>query len=171
MNLRNAYWVIFVAAFAVYAVMMVWTLPGITAEAGGLTPFDLRLRGYTPAEAQAFVDALSLRGRALYTGPQRLLDLFYPGLLALVLLGAILTLVTGRGMRATLIVMTFIGMAADYGENYRVGEMLGWDGPLPEELVKAASTLTVTKSTMTGLVMLAVLAAVLLAMWRRWRAR
>ncbi len=171
MSWRHAYWVIFVAAFAVYAVMVVWTLPAITTEAGGLTPFDLRPRGYSLAEAQAFVDALSGRGRDLYTGPQRLLDLFYPGLLALVLLGAILTLVAGRGMRATLIVMTFIGMAADYAENYRIGEMLGWNGPLPEELVKAASTLTVTKSTMTGLVMLAVLAAVVLMAWRRWRAR
>lgn len=28
---------------AVYAVMLVWTIPTISAEAGGLAPFDMRL--------------------------------------------------------------------------------------------------------------------------------
>lgn len=62
------------------------TLPKISAAAEGLLPFDLRATGYSEAEAQAFLTALSPEGRALYQGTQHRLDTLYPPLLALVLI-------------------------------------------------------------------------------------
>ena len=43
---RAAFWTLFAATVIVYAVMMMWSLPIIATQAGGLTPFDLRPAGY-----------------------------------------------------------------------------------------------------------------------------
>src|SRR5690606_15213956 len=66
-----------------------WTLPTLSAAAGGLAPFDMRPGGYGFAEAAAFLGALSPDGRHFYETVQHRLDIAYPGLLALTLFLAI----------------------------------------------------------------------------------
>lgn len=170
MSWRSAYWAGFVAAMGVYMAMVIWTLPAISAAAGGLAPFDLRPTGYSPQEARAFLAALSDEGRALYLGPQRLLDLFYPALLGVVLGGAVWALVRFALLRWVLLAAVLGGMLADYSENILVKGLLETPGPVTDNAVLAASRATITKSALTGLAMMAVLVALVLAFIRRRRA-
>ena len=169
--LARAYWFVFALALAVYAAMAVWTLPAITRGADGLTPFDLRFAGYDGDAARAFIAALSDDARALYLGPQRTLDRFYPAMLALVLLGAIRALIGAAWLRGLLAVAVLGGMAADYVENARVAGMLSQAGLVDDETVAAASRATLVKSALTSVVMLAVVIGLArrLAKWRAER--
>jgi len=166
---RIAYWAVFAAALAVYGAMVGWTLPAISRDAGGLTPFDMRPLGYSVAEARAFLAALGDEGRGLYLGVQHWLDLAYPALLAVVLIGAVRTLIGPPWLRVGLILLTLGGMAADYLENARVGVMLRQDGMVPDALIEAASRATQVKAAATSAVMLAVCAGLALAAWKTWR--
>ena len=89
---RLGFWLLFAVTLAVYATMLVWTLPAITAAAGGLAPFDMRPSGYSFDEAKAFLTALSPDGKALYLDAQHKLDAAYPALLAATLFFAIAAL-------------------------------------------------------------------------------
>lgn len=119
----RAFWACFALSMALYATMSLWTLPQITAQAGGLRPFDLRPLGYTEADARAFLHAISNKGRALYTGPQHLLDLFYPITLAAVFVLGAMILYRRRVLWA-MIGLALIGEVSDYGENALVSAML-----------------------------------------------
>ncbi len=165
---RMGYWLAFGAALAVYAAMVFWTLPRILDEAGGLMPFDLRFSGYGPDEARAFLAALSAEGRAVYLGPQRLLDALYPALLAVVLAGGVAALVRSRWLRVVLLVAVLGGMAADYLENARVAALLTADA-VTDEAIAAASRATVAKSALTGGAMGMLLLVLARRMRERWR--
>ncbi|SEQ61940.1 hypothetical protein [Thalassovita taeanensis] len=167
--IRAAYWVAVAATLGVYAVMVLWTLPEISAQTGELRPFDLRPTGYSSAEARAFLAALSDKGRALYLGPQHWLDLLYPALLAITLAGAVRALVTPKALQIALITSVMLGMAADYVENTLVARMLNETGAVPDGLIALASCATVAKSVLTGVAILAVCAGLLRAGWARWR--
>ncbi len=163
---RWTYWGVFAATLGVYAVMIVWTLPGISQSAGGLPPFDLRPMGYSPDEARAFLSALGPEGRALYSGPQRILDMAYPALLGFVLIGA-LRHIYAKGWPLTLLVfVALVGMGFDYLENMRVALLLA--GDVSDEIIAAASRATVMKSVLTSVAMLAVLAGLIRSGWRVW---
>lgn len=166
---RIAYWALFAATLAVYGAMVGWTLPAISRDAAGLAPFDLRPMGYTPAEARAFLAVLGDEGRALYLGAQHWLDLFYPVMLALVLIGAVRVLIGSRSLQFTLSLLALGGMASDYLENARVAIMLASDGAVTDGLIEAASRASQLKAGMTALVMLAVCAGLARAGWTRWR--
>lgn len=170
-GMRFIFWPIFVATVAVYAAMAVWTMPTISAEAGGLAPFDMRATGFTLEYARAFLSALSPAGRDLYLGAQQMLDLFFPALLAATLVLAI-TALTARGwLRWLLILITLAGMVFDYVENFSVARMLehGADG-VTQALVSRASLSTMLKSLFDGLALLGTLALVGVWLARR-RAR
>ena len=49
---------------------------------GGMTPFDIRPKGYSYQEARAFLEAIGGQGRAYYASPELILDAFYPPLYA-----------------------------------------------------------------------------------------
>lgn len=165
---KLAYWAVFAAAMAIYVTMLTWTLPGIAENAGGLVPFDMRPLGYTPDEARSFIAALSEKGRELYLGPQQLLDLAYPVLLAIVLAGAVGALVDNWKLRGVLYLAILLGMLADYSENTFVALMLEYPGPVSDKLAGLASKATVVKSVLTGFAMVGVLGALILAAKRRW---
>jgi len=167
----RAYWIVFVAALCVYGAMLLVTLPAITDAADGLVPFDMRPAGYTPDEARAFLANLSDQGRAVYLGLQHRLDLVYPGLLALVLAGAVWGLTTRGIIRVPLVLLTCLGMIADYTENVFVARMLRWDGVIPDQLAAQACLWTQLKSAATTIVMIAV--CLLLVAWglRKWRGK
>ncbi|MDV7142670.1 hypothetical protein R3X27_08245 [Tropicimonas sp. TH_r6] len=165
MQMRHAWWGILALTLAVYAVMLGWTLPAISRAADGLAPFDMRPGGYGPEEARAFLSALSDEGRALYAGPQRWLDIFYPPLLALSLAGAIWQLYRGRIWRALFLAAILGGMGADWLENIRVAGLLNG---VPEDAdIVAASRASVMKSSLTSVAMLGVLFGLLRAGARR----
>ena len=163
---RQIYWVGCAAALGVYAAMVVWTLPGIAQSAGGLPAFDLRPMGYTAAEARAFLAALGPEGLALYTGPQRLLDMAYPALLAFVLIGALRHFYAKGWLLTLMVFVALAGMGADYLENMRVVLMLA--GDTSDLAIASASRATVMKSALTSIAMLAVIAGLSRAAWRRW---
>ena len=76
--MKRTFWLTFAATIVVYAIMVVWSLPTITASADGQVPFDLRPLGYSYDEARAFLLALSDEGRHFYTAVQHRLDHIYP---------------------------------------------------------------------------------------------
>lgn len=165
---KIAYWVVFAATLAIYGTMLIWTLPDISADAAGLVPFDMRPFGYTLDEVRAFLAALGDKGRALYLGPQHLLDLAYPLGLAIVLAGAVGALIANWKLRGLVYLAILLGMLADYSENTFVTLMLEYPVAVPEKLATYASVSTVVKSMLTGLAMMAVLGALILAAARRW---
>lgn len=149
----RGYTLLSAAVAALYCVMAFWTLPEIADQAGGLRPFDLRPFGYSPEEAQSFLDALSAEGRAYYALIQHRLDLVFPPLLALWLCLSARKLFAVR-VAFAICVVAVVGMAADLGENHFVGELLkGFD----TETVRLVSRLTVVKSVSATLCLLAVL--------------
>lgn len=164
------FWAMFAVAMGIYLVMVLWTLPAISAAAGGLPVFDLRPRGYGPEEARAFLVALDEAGRALYLGPQAGLDLIYPGLLALVLaLGAHLLLRPGwKGVQATVIVFALAGSGFDYIENIRVRALLLADpGSVSTEMIAGASRATMLKSGLSSVAFVLFLLALVIWLWQR----
>jgi hypothetical protein len=165
---RIAYWLVFVITLAIYGTMLIWTLPGISADAGGLVPFDMRPMGYSPDEARSFLSALGDKGRALYLGPQAQLDLVYPAVLAIVLAGAVSVLIADWRLRGVLYIFILGGMLADYTENTFVALMLEYTEPVPDRLAGLASKATVVKSVLTGLAMTAVLVGLIIAGKKRW---
>lgn len=167
---RAAFWALIAATVAVYLAMVLWTLPRITGEAGGLLPFDLRPTGYSFDDARAFLAALSPEGTSLYLGAQHSLDSAYPALLAATLFFAILMAAPRRpAVLRTVMAMTAVpGMMFDYLENGAVARMLnlGTAGLTPEA-VAGASRWTVLKSGFTSLAMLLLLVLLALSLSTR----
>lgn len=167
MSWRSAYWLCVLAALSVYAAMVLWTLPTIAREAGGLPAFDLRPFGYSEAEARAFLTALSAEGRALYTGPQRVLDLFYPALLGISLIGPVLWLVQSGLWRAVFIGVILSATASDYLENYLVAGLLA--GDIQAHAIFAASRMTMLKSALDSCAFVIVLVLSTRAGLKKWK--
>jgi hypothetical protein len=168
---KIAYWFVFAVTLGIYLTMLTWTLPGISADAAGLVPFDMRPMGYTPDEARSFLAALGDKGRALYLGPQAQLDLVYPLFLAVVLAGAVSVLIADWRLRGVLYIFILGGMLADYTENTFVALMLEYTEPVPDRLASLACKATVVKSVLTGLAMIAVLLGLIRAGKNRWASK
>lgn len=167
---RGAWLLAMAGAAALYAAMVLWSLPRLVELAGGLHPFDLRPFGYDAEAARALVVALGPEGRAFYLGVQHGLDALYPPLLALVLAGAAVQLAPGWPGRA-LALVAGLGCAMDWAENATVAALLrlGPEG-FEAALAARASAFTIAKGALTVGVMLALVALGLRALRRR-RAR
>jgi len=155
----------FLLAAIVYGAMVLGTLAELQRIAGA-KPFDLRPGGYDFADATAFIAALGPDGRALYLWRQLPLDTLYPGLFALVCAGAIhwfsrpLRDPLRRWLRAVA-PLAYLAALADYLENILIARMLVSFPDLPEGLVRAASTASMSKSVLTTVVMTALLIAMI----------
>lgn len=168
---RGLFWLVFAATLGVYLVMLLWTLPAITAAAGGLVPFDLRPTGYSFDEARAFLAALTPEGTALYRTVQQRLDIAYPALLAATLVMAILLLApAGLGRWRWFLAATALpGMVFDYLENAAVARMLdGGAAALTPEHAADASRWTLLKSAFSTLAFAVLLALIVLWLVRRF---
>ena len=168
------FWFIVAVTLAVYGVMIFWSIPRISSQAGGLAVFDMRPGGYSFEDAKAFLAALSPEGAAFYIDVQHQLDTAYPALLALTLGWSILRLAPARwGLWRWLLAATALpGMAFDYWENLNVSEMLklGASGITPL-MVEAASFHSQVKAAASTISMTILL--VLLSIWvyRHFRRR
>jgi hypothetical protein len=163
--MRVLFWFFLALTLALYLVMVLWSLPLISVEADGLMPFDLRPFGYSPDEAEAFLNALSEEGRAFYADTQHALDAAFPGLLAVVTGWAALWLFRGPA-GAVLAVLAVGAAASDYMENAAVARLL--EGFSPGEAM-AASRWTIAKSAGATVVYAALLFGLIRAGWRRLR--
>jgi hypothetical protein len=121
---RPRFWAVVAATLAVYAAMVLWSIPRIEAAAGGLPVFDLRPGGYGFDEARAFLTALSAEGRDFYLRVQHRLDLIYPPLMALATGWALLLLAPGGGAWRLVALVPLPGMVFDWLENAAVARML-----------------------------------------------
>lgn len=169
-----AYWIVFAVTFAVYGTMLAWSLPTVAASAGGLTPFDMRPGGYSYAEAEAFLAALTTEGAAFYRDVQLRLDIVYPPLLAVSVGWAIWWLLPpGWGFwRAFAVLPAVGGMIFDCMENNAINGLLqvGAAG-LTEQMVSSASLYSQAKAMASTVSFLLLLLA--FAWWgaQRFRCR
>jgi hypothetical protein len=168
-----------IVSFALWGVMVFWTLAYLRRTAGGLEPFDLRPFGYTPEEARKLLHALSSIGRKYYADVQLQLDTAFPAVYALSR-GLLLFWVTAPGRtaarplplpaRLVLLILPLATAWFDYFENEGIAAMLAADQRASDELIERTSFWTRAKSlaalaTELICVMLAAIAFV------RWRHR
>ena len=168
-----AFWVLFTATALVYAVMVLWSLPKISAMAGGLAPFDMRPTGYSLDEATVFLEALTDEGRAFYLSTQHWLDTLYPPLLALTLAIGLrmMSPVQSPAINLSLGVIPILAMLADLFENMWVRFLLRAPGYIDAGAVEYANIGTLIKSMLTSLAMLLLLLFTAAWGWRKWRRK
>lgn len=167
---RILYWSVFVSTLGVYATMLFWSIPSISAEAAGLVVFDMRPAGYSFAEAQAFLSALTSGGKQFYLKVQLRLDSVYPALLAMTIGWGMIRLAPNWHWRFVLASVPIPGMVFDYLENGAVAAMLaaGADG-LTTEIVARASVYSRLKAGFTMLSLGLLFLLVLVWAFRRWK--
>jgi hypothetical protein len=131
----------------------------VSNVAGGLTPFDIRPKGYSYTEARAFLEAIGSQGRAYYASPELVIDTFYPPLYA-VSRGLALWWLTMPGrvreaplplkVRYALIAVPILMASLDLFENGCIAGML-WTWPdLSHGLVEVSSVATRVKIIAVG---------------------
>jgi hypothetical protein len=157
MRLTRIFWLSLAATLGLYLVLVLWSLPRISAEAGGAVPFDLRPMGYSFDEAQAFLAALSAEGRAHYLGMQHRLDWIYPALLGATFISGF-ALLFRRAVLWVLVPLALSVTAFDWLENIAVAELLRTDaGSLQTPAIAEASRWSMLKSLATTLAWLLLL--------------
>ncbi|MEO8242445.1 MAG: hypothetical protein ABI832_09025 [bacterium] len=158
MQSRWYLWALPVVTLAAFGVLALWFEPQVQAAAGGLLPFDLRVTGYSLAEARAFLTALTPDGLALYQGPVRATDTLVPILCTLTVCLPVRYWHWGW----TLPALTY-GLL-DLAENLAVSILLKTGPTVEAGPVMIASTLTMAKFA-------AFAVAALIALWGLWQAR
>ena len=169
-KLKVLFWAIFALTMGIYATMLLWSLPFLMADTGGLPPFDLRPTGYSFDDAVAMLSALSAEGTTFYRDIQlNMLDMAFPGLLAITLFLAfwLLTPASWGNSRWLLLLVALLGTIFDYLENFAIKTMLAL-GPnfVTPEIVANASSHSVSKASFVTASMILLL--VLLGYWA-WR--
>lgn len=166
--MQRAFWISFALAGTVYLTMLLWSVPTLTKAAGGLTPFDMRLTGYSEAEARRFLSMLSEDGRTFYLRVQLRLDLLYPALLGLVLIFGFQR-VYEPPWSTVFSVVALVMVSADYLENYLVAIMLQSDvAALEANVIALASFWTRCKAVAATIAFGALLWGSVVQMRRRW---
>lgn len=169
-RVKRLFWLSLALALALYAVMVLWSLPRIQAAAGGALPFDLRPTGYGFDDAAAFLGQISPEGRGFYLHVQHWLDTFYPPLLAITLASGIRWMAPQGWGRWTIALMLLPvpGLLFDWLENARVATLLR-ASDVSAAMVAAASEATLLKSAFTTVAILAFCVVLALRLWKRWR--
>lgn len=140
MGARVGYWATFAVTMALYAVIVGWSAPYISSQAGNAVIFDLRPMGYSFEEAAAFLQTLTPDGASFYHSVQLRLDLLYPVLMAATLCWALLWLMPPWKGRAVVLAAPILAMVFDYAENLYIYRMLiaGADGLTPDLVARAS---------------------------------
>ncbi len=162
MGARVGFWLTIVATAALYAAIIGWSAPYISAQAGGAAIFDLRPMGYSFEEAVAFLQGLNPDGARFYRAVQLRLDLFYPLLIAVTTGWALLWLMPPWRGRTFVVAAPVLAMVFDYAENFFIHHMLlaGPEGLSPELVSRASlsSRLKAIFSTLSFSLLLIVVA-------------
>ena len=172
MSSLRIFWLIVFATVSVYATMLLWSIPLISKEADGLVVFDMLPTGYSFAEAQAFLSALTPEGKQFYLKVQHRLDLLYPALLAITVGWAMMLLVPNWRWRPLLALVPIPGMVFDYLENSVVAAMLaaGSDSLTPE-MVERASMYSRSKAVSTTLSLGLLCLFIVVWAFNRWKKK
>ena len=155
-----------VPAIVVYFIMLLYTIPQVSAYAQGIAIFDLLPSGYSFEYAIKLLDALGSEGREVYLYRQLPLDFIYPGLFAIscCLLLSWIFLKTQK-TNSKIFYLCSIPIAAglfDYFENVLIINILTSYPNVSEFTVSFASVITITKSTLTMIFFLILIIGVLL---------
>ncbi len=164
------------------AVMSFGPVAYLRRIAGGLEPFDTRLRGYEADEARTLLTALSQIGRDYYLNVQLGLDTVFPATYALA--GALLLIwltkpgrIANRPLpptaRAALALLPFITAGCDYMENDFIAKMLTVGPAVSGEMVASASFWTQAKwlaALITVSLSMVMSALAVIRWWRRRRS-
>jgi len=164
------FWVILAAMLAAWLGMNLWTAPRIEELSGGLRLLDMRLTGYSRAEAQDFIAAIGDEGVSLYLGAQLWLDMIFPPLLGAVLFLCYRRLFPGLpGLIIGTVSLTYV--VADYLENMALAAMLraGADGLTPE-MAATANQWTTTKWGLALVGLATLVIGIALRLRQRWFA-
>jgi hypothetical protein len=168
-----------VASGLMWAVMFFGPLTHLTHLAGGMTPFDIRPRGYSYAEASAFLEAIGSQGRRYYANPELIIDTFYPPLYAvsrglamwwLTMPGRVREAPLPLKVRYALIAVPVLMASLDLFENGCIAVML-WTWPdLSNGLVEVSSFVTQMK-IVAGVLTEALMGALAVIWLMRWGTR
>ena len=155
-----------VPAIVVYFIMLLYTIPQVSAYAQGIAIFDLLPSGYSFEYAIKLLDALGSEGREVYLYRQLPLDFIYPGLFAIscCLLLSWIFLKTQK-TNSKIFYLCSIPIAAglfDYFENVLIINILTSYPNVSEFVVSFASVITITKSSITMIFFLILIIGVLL---------
>ncbi len=156
-------WLLPLATVASYLVMILVLAPRLLAETGGMLPFDLRVFGYSHADAQAYLHAMTPAGAALYLGAIRLNDTVFPILFSLTL-----CLPLFRWPAVWALPALAYGMA-DLAENWAVARLIRTGPAVDSGSVAFASALTEVKFALVLAALLVALVALAVPLLRRWR--
>ena len=162
--MRLVNWLLPLAALASYLVLISLLAPRLAAETAGLMPFDLRAFGYSVADAQAYLTAMTPTGRVLYLGPIRLNDTIFPILMTLTL-----CLPLRRWHWAWSLPALAYGVL-DLAENWAVARLIRTGPQVDGGSVALASALTMAKFVLVTLALGLALAG-LVSLWRARRVR
>ncbi len=157
--MKTQNWALPLASAASYALLVLYLAPQLSAQSAGGLPFDLRALGYSLAEAQAYLAALTPEGTALYLGPIRLNDTVFP-----ILFTATLCLPLRRREELWFLPALAYGIF-DLAENVAVARLLRAGPDVQAGAVALASGFTQAKFAAA---FLAILVA-LYGLWRGWR--
>lgn len=167
-------WAALIASNAVFATIMLWSLPELSQIADGLTMFDARPTGYSLVQAQSIIDGLGKAGIEFYLDTQLRLDFFYPALFAISFALLIAKFLQAYQLpnwfKLSLLIAPFLTALFDYSENHYIALMLQSDLPLNAQLVASACFTTVLKaiaSTVTQVTCLVLLIIFLVQKFRK----
>ena len=161
-----------IPATMVYFIMLLYTIPQVSAYAPGINLFDLSPTGYSFEYAIKLLDTLGSEGRELYLYRQLPLDFIYPGLFAVScsLLLSWLFLKTQR-TNSKLFYFCYIPIAAglfDYLENILLVSILASYPNVSEESISLASAMTIAKSALTTVFFVLLIIGVILNLKKKW---
>lgn len=169
MGARVGFWTTFGVTMALYAAIVGWSAPYISAQAGNAAIFDLRPMGYSFEEALTFLQTLTPDGASFYRSVQLRLDLLYPVFMAATICWALLWLMPPWKGRAVLLAAPILAMVFDYAENLFIYRMLiaGVDELTPE-LVAQASLFSQLKAAFSTVSFSLLLVVIVLWGYRRF---
>ena len=161
-----------IPAIIVYFIMLLYTIPQVSAYAPGINLFDLSLTGYSFEYAVKLLDTLGSEGRELYLYRQLPLDFIYPGLFAVScsLLLSWLFLKTQQ-TNSKLFYFCYIPGATglfDYFENIFIVSILTSYPNVSEVSISLASARTIVKSVLTTAFFVLLIIGVILNLKKKW---
>lgn len=145
--------ILFIVTMAVYAVILLYTIPAVLVNAQEMRLFDMSPSGYSLDYAVELLNALGTDGRRTYATLQLPIDFIYPGLFAISYTLLLVWLFKkGFAHQSPIFYLAFVPGAAglfDYLENVGIIMMLRTFPDLTTTTVSLASASSIFKSVFT----------------------
>ncbi len=142
-----------IVTLAVYAYMLLVSIPKVMAFSGGMKLFDMLPAGYTVEYARELLERLGVDGRNAYLTHQIPVDMVYPALFAIsysLLLVWVLRKAAGRTNWIFWLSLLPVGAGLfDYLENVGIIGMLWMFPEMPATLIVVSSGFSVVKAVLT----------------------